>query len=200
MRGARRATRASSEPTSMTDMRRTLLWVVFVDVARPSVGRVEQAHRPAVDVRPPARAARQPRPAAAAPAPTPVPSGGFPAQPRRRRRARRAGRGRTPPRRPLPRRRRRQRRPSRSRSRPTWSRPRSTAAAARWCGSSCCSSVDPIDRRRKHVVLFDRSRERLYLAADRPGAAHGRRRPAQPPHADARPAGRAHARRRRRTS
>ena len=131
--------RSTTEEHSMTDIRRTLLWVIFSILAGPALGRSGTGlQRAAVDLLPPG-ASKPRRRARAAPAPAPCVGAAAPQLPPRRaaagaaagaRRRRGAGAGAG----------------SRSRSTPTSCAPPSTARAAAWCASSCCSYADAADR------------------------------------------------------
>ena len=160
-----------------------------LDVAVPDLGRVEQAQRSAVVVRPAAgdavaapaarrrrarprrRRAGCPAPADAAGAASAAPPAPAAAPPRRRR----------PP-------------PSRSRSRPTCvQRHHRQQGGTLDRGSSCWTQADPLDRRSTWCCSTS-SAQRLYVAQTGLMPRRRRRRPAEPPHADDAAARRAHAR------
>ena len=171
--------RSAFRHRSMTDIRRTLLWVVFIDVAVPALGRLEQAHRPALAVR---RRRPRDRPRRrAAPGAERRPAGA-------RRRAG-AGAGR-PPRRAgaPPRRGRRRRRPRRRADHVTTDLVKATLDSRGGTLVRARAAAAAVDHGRPDASNVRAVRpvapSALYLAR-RPAWSPGRRRrPAEPPHAD----------------
>ena len=143
----------------MTDIRRTLLWGIFL-ASLFFIWESWNRHNGQPSMfGPPPRAAAPARPRrSAAPAPTPVPGGGLPgAAAAGDAVARRAGRGRAP--RP-----RRRRAPSQQVTVSTdLVRATIDSTGATLARVELLKQVDPLDPS-KHVVLLDRSASRLYLA------------------------------------
>ena len=171
----------------MTDIRRTLLWVIFSLSLFLLWDAVEQAQRPAVVLRPAAGAASPPpaprrrrRRLPAAPAGAGGAGGAAAGAPRRRRRrraGRRAGR----------------RRAGHGHDRPRQGDARQPGGDARPGRAAASRSIPSRSAAEARRAARPARRSRLYVAADRPGAAGRRPGLPEPPHADDARARRAHA-------